>query len=402
MKAYPSIQETPGPVDLAVLVIPSGAVPSVMEQCVRKGVKATIIISGGFREVGEEGQVLERKVVGIARGGGIRIVGPNCQGINNPHSNLCASWPLVTSKGSMGIIAQSGTIGAALLCWAQDEGIGVSKFISLGNKADVNETELIELLGEDVDTKVIAVYIEGVTDGQRFIDVCKKTAVRKPILILKGGKTQLGSIAAMSHTRSLAGRDEAYDAAFKRAGVIRVNELDELYDGSKILSLSSPPPGNRVLILTSSGGAGILAADLCEELGLELPPLPEESKKQLRAKLPPQCILGNPIDLTGDTDAPRYETAVRLSEASSPYDTYYLIFGDPIEKATETVQALRSDLKKPVIACYVGGGETEKVERGKMNSAEIPVFPTPERGIRAISALTRYAKTMERRGSGSP
>ncbi|MEM3506891.1 MAG: CoA-binding protein [Candidatus Bathyarchaeia archaeon] len=396
LKAYPSIESIEEQIDLAIVIVPAPVVPSVVEQCSKKGVKGIVVISGGFSETGVEGEKLEKAIAEIIKKAKIRLIGPNCQGINNPHVGLCASWPLITTKGPIAVISQSGTVGATMECWASDEKVGISKFVALGNKADVNEIDLIEAFSEDENTKVISLYLEGVSDGRKFIEVAKKVTKKKPIVILKSGRTKLGIKAVMSHTRSLAGKDEIYDAAFKQSGVLRVEDIEELYDVSKALSLLKFPKGNKVLIITSSGGSGILSVDLCEKLGIALSELPESIKENLKKKLPPYCIISNPIDLTGDATAERYGIVIQECANAHEIDVFFTIFGDPIVGAAEVIKESMEKTEKPIVVVFLGGGEVEKSEKEKMQYHGIPVFPTPERGIKALNALIRYSSMLSK------
>ncbi|MCK4405192.1 MAG: CoA-binding protein, partial [Hadesarchaea archaeon] len=258
LKCYPSVKDVPDEVELAVIIVPARFVSSVVADCGAKGVKAVIVISGGFGEVGPAGVELERQLVETAKKANLRVLGPNCQGINSTSVGLCASWPLVRAKGPISVISQSGTILAAIACWAEEEGVGVNKLVALGNKCDVDETELLGYLATDEGTKVVALYIEGVRDGRKFLGVARSVAKKKPILVLKGGRTAKGAEAVVSHTRSLAGKDAVFDAAFKRAGIHRAPSVEELYDACKGFAHLPLPKGKNVAIVTSSGGSGIL------------------------------------------------------------------------------------------------------------------------------------------------
>lgn len=385
IKAYPGLLNVEGEVDLAVVIVPAKAVASVMEDAGKKGIKNAIIISGGFRETGEEGEALERQVLEVARKYGIRILGPNCQGINYTYNSLCASWPLITRRGPMAIISQSGTVGAAFEGWAEDEGIGFSAFVSLGNKADIDELDLIEFFARDESTKVIALYIEGVRDGKKFIEVARNA--RKPVVVLKPGKTEKARQAVQSHTKSIAVRDEIFSAACKQAGMKRADNLLELYDCSKALGFLSRLRGRNVLIVTSSGGSGILATDMLESYGFRVIDSKPEFKAKLRSMLPAHCIVDNPIDLTGDANAEMYEKVLEASIGEEAIDAFLVIFGDPIAGSCEAIDRIRRKTEKPVVVCYLGGGEIEKIESRKMHGLGIPVFPTPERAVSAFKAL---------------
>ncbi len=419
LRAYPSLSSVPGRVDLAVIVVPAKAVPDVMRQAGEKGVGGAIVISGGFREVGNEG--LEREVIEAAKASGIRVIGPNCQGVNYTASGLCASWPLITRKGGMAVISQSGTVGAALGEWAEDEGIGISAFVSLGNKADVSEIDLVAYFGKDPNTRVIGLYMEGTRDGRGFMEVCREALKSKPVVVLRPGRTEKGRKAAESHTKSIAGDHMIFDAACRQVGVARAGTIQELYDFSKALMFSGqeerqevhqevqqeggwePRPGAarrrpyRLMVLTSSGGSGIIAADTAQECGIEVPDLGAETAERLKGVLPSHCVVRNPLDLTGDTPAERYETAILELASSEEIDAFLLVFGDPIPRASEVVARLKAELgsrRAPgggpapeIVVCFIGGGAVGKEESARMSRAGVAVFPTPERAVRAIAAL---------------
>lgn len=375
--------EIPEGTDLAVVMIPAKLVPGAMLQLGERKVKAAIVITGGFAESGEEGAALQRELAENAAQCGIRVVGPNCQGVNYPYHGLCASWPLLTRRGDMAIVSQSGTVGAALIDWASQDRLGFSAFVSLGNRADVDEADLISFFSDDSNTKVIALYIEGVKDAAKFLAAVK--ACRKPLVILKAGRTQQGRKAAESHTRSLAGRDEIYEAVFRQYRVHRAYTLEELYDYAKALAYVPAPQGPRVLIVTSSGGSAIIATDALEEEGFRLAPVPPELARQLREFLPSHCPIGNPIDLTGDATAAWYRRVLELSDGH--YDLVVTIFGDPIPGASEVMRPGRCEL-----VAYLGGADVEREERARMGEKKIAVFPTPERAVKALARHTCFRR----------
>ncbi len=403
LKTYTSVEKIPVPIDLAVVAIPSAFVPGVMEECAEKGVKAAIIISGGFREVGEEGRRLEESLIEIAVKSGIRIVGPNCQGVNVPSSGLAATFGgLARKPGPIAVISQSGTVGAAIQCWADREGIGISKCINLGNKVDVDEVDLIEYLEEDDDTKVIALYVEGLRDGRAFIDAASQVGNTKPIVILKGGRTDAGMKAVLSHTASLAGNSDVFRAAMGQAGVVTANSLEELYDFAKAFSLLKLPLGRGVLMIESTGGAGILAVDQCDRLGLRLPELDKRVVSRLRQSLSETVVFSNPFDLTSEAmDPENYRRVIEENNSNDEFYAYVTIFGDPIPGAAEIVKEAQDGTDKPIIVVYVGGGDVEESEKMKMHSMGIPVFPSPERGVKALEALVRYSESL-RKKEGRP
>ncbi len=386
-----SPSEIPEGTDLAVVVIPAKLVPAAMLQLGERKVRSAIVITGGFAESGEEGAALQEELVRNAGRHGIRVVGPNCQGVNYPYHGVCASWPLITRRGDIAIVSQSGTVGAALIDWASEDRIGFSAFVSMGNRADVDEADLIAYFADDPNVKVVALYIEGVKDAAKFLSAVRKC--RKPIVIFKAGRTEQGRKAAESHTRSLAGRDEIYDAVFRQFGVHRASTLEELYDFSKALAYLPPPAGPNMLIVTSSGGSAIIATDVAEEEGFRVAPLPPDLASRLREILPAHCIVGNPLDLTGDTDAQRYQKV--LAAAEGHYDVVMTIFGDPIPGASEVIQPGKCDL-----VAYLGGADVEREERGKMHERKIAVFPTPERAVKALSCYARFDRNTFPKGRG--
>ena len=391
LKCYSSIKDVPDKVELAVIIVPAKIVPSVMADCGAKGVPAAIVISGGFSETGRAGEGLEHQMLDAAKRANIRVIGPNCQGVNSTAVGLCASWPLVKTKGPISVISQSGTILAALGCWAADEGVGVCKLVALGNKCDVDETELLSYLAEDPDTKVIALYMEGVRDGRKFTEVARAAMRKKPILVLKGGRTTKGAEAVKSHTRSLAGKDAVFDGAFKQAGVIRVRSVEELYDACKGLAYLPQPKGNNVVIVTSSGGSGILATDACEELGLNLIDLPADVCSTLKDKLPPECILRNPLDLTGGATSQMYDDALAALTAAGDVHSIIVIVGDPMPGIADTISK-HFGAGKTIVPVMLGGGQAEVEERTKLQELRIPVYPSPTRGVQALGVLTSRAK----------
>lgn len=384
-----SAREIPEGTDLAVLIIPARLVPETMLALGERKVRAAVVISGGFAESGEEGAALQKDMAANATRCGIRVVGPNCQGVNYPYHGLCASWPLVTRRGDIAIASQSGTVGAALIDWASEERLGFSAFVSLGNRADVDEADLIGFFGRDANTKVIALYIEGVKDAARFLSAVRDC--RKPIVIFKAGRTERGRLAAESHTRSLAGRDEIYDAVFRQNGIHRASTLEELYDFSKALAYLPKPEGPRMLIVTSSGGSAIIATDVAEDEGFRVAPLPAELAARLRETLPSHCIVGNPLDVTGDADAARYARV--LADAEGHYDVVMPIFGDPIPGVSGIVRPGRCEL-----VTYLGGAEVERQERILLHEKKVAVFPTPERAVRALSCHARFDRARFPRG----
>lgn len=387
LACYAELIQVPEEIDLVVVIVPAKFVPDVMRQAAQKHAKGAVIISGGFREIGQVG--LEQEVMRIAHGNNIAVIGPNCQGINYTPNRLCATWPLMTSPGSMAIIAQSGTIGAAMAGWAEEDAIGFTSVVALGNKSGVGEIELMDYFAEDPVTKVIALNIEGVADGRQFIETAKRALTKKPIVVLKPGRTARGAEAAASHTKSIAGSDRIFDAVCRQIGLIRADGVAEFYDFAKVLGMLPKPDGNRLMIITSSGGSGILAADTADDLGLRIEKPAADVIEKLRAVLPNQCVISNPLDLTGDATVQRYQDALDAILQTDQADAYLVIFGDPIEGATDMMEKMKSRTNKPVLSAFIGGGNVQKREVPLLNAAGVPVFPTPERAVRAFSALLK-------------
>ena len=378
-----SVDDIPSGTDLAVVIVPAASVPGTILQLGERKVRAAIVITGGFAESGTDGARLQEEVKRNAARCGIRVVGPNCQGVNYPHHGLCASWPLITRKGAMAIASQSGTVGAALIDWAAEERLGFSAFVSMGNRIDVDEADLIEFFAADPNTKVITLYIEGVKDAPRFLSAVR--ACRKPIVVFKAGRTEQGRKAAESHTRSLAGKDEIYDAVFRQFGIHRAASLEELYDFSKALAYVPAPAGPRMLIVTSSGGSAIIATDVAADNGFRISPLPAPLAARLREFLPSHFIVGNPLDLTGDGDAERFREVI--ATARDHYDVVLTIFGDPIPGASKALEP-----GKPDLVAYLGGADVERAERLLLHEKGIAVFPTPDRAVKAYSCHVRFAR----------
>lgn len=395
-KVYASIPDIPDNIDLAVMVIPADFVPQGLREANEKGCRSAIIISGGFREAGRAD--LESELLDIVKSTGLRIVGPNCQGINFLANQQCTSWPLVSASGPLAVISQSGTVAATMAGWAVDEGFGISATVSLGNQIDVCESDVLEFFDKDQSTNSIAMYLEGARDGRRFLNVAEKVSSQKPIALLKSGMTPGGQRAAASHTRSMAGSDRIFDAACRQFGIRRVYSLESLYDAAKGMGTLTGITGKRLFIITSSGGSGIIAVDEAERNGIEVPPLPPQVVKMLRqTQISPNATFSNPLDLTV-APASHYREALEIISSQEIVDLYLVIFGDPIPGATEVVSELVQKVGKCVAVAYLGGGDVEKEERARMHSAGIPVFPTPERAIEGIKSAL-WMREMQKRKS---
>ena len=303
---------------------------------------------------------------------------------------MCATWPVVITQGAIGLVTQSGTIGAEIELRAEAEGIGVTCFAALGNKLDITEVDFINFFVEDPHVKVIALNIEGIAKGSGFQEAVIKAAKKKPVVILKPGRTAKGQVAVASHTKSLAGNDALFSVFCKKYGIIRANDITEMYDCCKLAAMLPCPPNNKLLIMTSSGGSGILATDTADENGVDIMPLSETAKAPLRDSLPSQCVISNPLDLTGDATSERYGDASDIICQYADklgYGTLLMIYGDPIPGAAEVAQKVKEDGRISLIVSYLGGGSVQAAEVAEMSAAGIPVFPTPERAVKALSHL---------------
>ncbi len=378
LPCHANVKDLPESPDLAVLIIPARFVPQAVQDCGEKGVKGAVIITGGFSEAGPEGEELQQQTAEIAHRYGVRLIGPNCQGVNNPHHPICASWPLLTYRGKVAVISQSGTVGAAMMDWFSQEKLGVSSFVSMGNRADVDEADLIDYFNQDEDTVVIAAYIEGIKRADRFVEIMQR--LQKPLVVLKSGRTPKGKVAAESHTKALAGADAIYDSLFEKYNVCRAYTIEEFYDYAKAFAYLKPPKGNSILFITTSGGAAILATDQAEQEGLDAAPLPPELAEAITPLIPAHAIKANPLDLTGDATAQMFADVIR--QTRDHFDTLGVIFGDPVEDASEVVTPGDNEL-----VIFLGGADVERRERELMHLKGIPVFPTPERGVKALAQV---------------
>ncbi|MHA1596845.1 MAG: acetate--CoA ligase alpha subunit [Candidatus Asgardarchaeia archaeon] len=395
LKVYKRVTEIDDNVDLAVVAIPATLVPQVIEDCGKAGVKGVAVISSGFGEVGRKD--LEEEIVRIARSYKMRIVGPNIVGVLDTVQNMNASFcPDLPLKGNIAFITQSGALGIALVGWTREEHIGLSDLVSIGNKADLDEVDLIRYFKEDPYTKVIAIYMEGIKDGRAFMNVAKDVTLKKPIVVLKVGWSEWGRTAVMSHTGSLAGQDSIFDAAFKQCGVIRARTLEELFDWSLSLSLSKMPEDYGTVIITNGGGAGIIATDSCEKYGIKLVNTKshEDMVREFRKYMPPFGSIRNPIDLTGQADEDKYKGALEYALKDNRIKSLILLYCHTAitspkalaEKIHEAVEEV--GLTKPIVVSFIGGREVTEA-LAWLKEKGIPAFPSPERAVSAMSVLYR-------------
>lgn len=400
VKAYPNIAAAPEHVDLTVLVTPSQSVPQLISDCVDLGIKSSIIISAGFKETGPQGAELERQTLEHARRGGMRIIGPNCLGVMSPITGLNATFAAgMARRGSVGFISQSGALCTAVLDWSLQENVGFSHFVSVGSMLDVGWGDLIYYLGDDPDTESIVIYMETIGDARSFLSAAREVANTKPIIVIKPGRTADAAKAAASHTGSLTGSDEVLEVAFRRAGVLRVNSIAELFYMSNILSKQPRPKGNRLTILTNAGGPGVLATDALITSGGALTKLSEETIQKYNGLLPTAWSHNNPVDIIGDASPERYAKALEIAAKDEQSDGLLVILTpqamtDPTATAEALVPYAKS-LGKPVLASWMGG---QNVAEGDsiLNRANIPTFPYPDTAARMFNYMANYAGILRR------
>jgi acetate---CoA ligase (ADP-forming) len=403
--AYPTIEAVPGDIDLAVIVVPAPLVPDVVEACGRKGVRAVVVISAGFRETGEAGRALEQRVVDSARRHEMRLVGPNCLGVLNAETSvkLDATFaPTFPPSGPVAFSSQSGALGLAILEYAAQLNIGISQFVSVGNKADVSGNDLLEFWEQDPHTSVILLYLESFGNPRRFTRIARRVARVKPIVAVKSGRTRAGQRAASSHTGSIAGADAAVEALCRQSGVIRTDTMEELFDVAMLLAHQPLPAGRRVGIVTNAGGPGIMASDACETHGLEVPLLTDATVERLRSFLPPEASTRNPVDMIASATPASFERTVEAVLADPNIDALLVLYVPPIvttplavaEAIVRGVAAARRDdgrPAKPVLSCFMG---THGVPEGldTLHAGQVPSYAFPESAAIALARAVGYAR----------
>lgn len=392
LKTQPSVLAVKDDIDLAIIAVPAEFVPKVMTECAKKKVKGAIVISSGFSETGEKGKLLEEEVLQIARKGGIRLIGPNTLGYKDPIDNLDAAFVFgMPRPGEIALISQSGALCIGMIYYANGEHIGLSRVISVGNKADVDDADLIDYLDNDPSTKVIAMYIEGIKDGKKFLDSARRC--QKPIVAIKAGRTPAGSAAASTHTGSLSGSDAVYDSAFRQVHIQRAYDVIELFDFARALAYQPPTLSNKVGILSNGGGAGIMIADWCESIGLKVPNLAKKTVEALRPHLPSITTARNPLDVTGDARFHRYHATGSIMLSDPNVDALIMTcvhagIARPREYVGAVIKLVeeKRNLKKPIVACWVGGPEVDEVVQ-ELRVKNIPVYPSAMRAAKAVRAL---------------
>ncbi len=398
VKAYRNVKDIPDEVDLAIIVVPKRFVKGTLIDCGEKGVKGAVIITAGFGETGEEGKKEERELVEIAHRYGMRLIGPNCVGVMNTHNDMNATFIMDAKKGSIAFVSQSGALGAGIVYKTVKEGIGFSKFVSVGNMADLDFADFMEYLSTTEEDKAIALYIEGVKDGRRFIEVAKRTTKKKPVIALKAGKSESGARAASSHTGSLAGSWKIYEAAFKQSGVLIAETIDDMLSMAR--AFTQPlPKGKRVAIMTNAGGPGVLTADQIDKRGLKLADLEEKTIEGLRSFLPPMAAVKNPVDMIASARGEDYYKTAKLLLEDKNVDMLIAIcvvptFAGmtPTEHAEGVIRAVKEvNNGKPVLGLFMAGYVSEKAKE-LLEENGIPSYERPEDVAAGAYALVQQAR----------
>jgi len=400
VRSYPSILDVEGEIDLAIIVVPSAQVLQVVDECGRKKVKGIIVISDGFKERGHEGAAMERTLRETAFGYGMRIIGPNCMGFINtdPKISLNATFALISpDPGSIAFISQSGALGLGILQFAKKLNIGFSSFMSVGNRADIASTDMLQYWEQDPETRVILLYLESFDNPDKFSRISKRVSLKKPILAVKGGTTDEGSRAASSHTGAMATSDVVSDALFRQAGIIRVDSIGDLFHSARLLSSQPVPKGKRIAILTNGGGPGTLAADACSHNKLVLPMLSSETTEKLKAVIAREIGIGNPLDLTAGISAKEFEDSLRILSEDTDNDAIIIIYVPPagegikdIEDAIKNVAPIARQNNKPIMVCFVG--QVELTGKYMGNNQFVPYYLFPEDAVIALTSAVRYGE----------
>jgi acetyl coenzyme A synthetase (ADP forming)-like protein len=400
-KAYASVSEVPEAVDMAVICVPPGAVKEVIEDCGTKGVKSVVIITSGFSESGEKGKELEEEIKAVAKKRGIRIIGPNCLGVMNPYVRLNATFgDAMPSKGPIAFVSQSGALCTSIINYSFEEYLGFSNFVSIGDKADVDDADLLDYFHQDSNTKCIMLYIESLKNARKFYETAKKVVRDKAIVVAKSGWTEEGAKATSSHTGSIAGYDSAYEAAFKQAGIFRARTLSQLFDASRALAYQPVPRGENIAIITNAGGPGVLAADMAYSLGLNIVKLKDGTIAQLNKVCPPNWSRRNPVDIIGDADQMRYAKSLEIVMNASEVDGVVLLMSptamaNSMEVAHRIVE-ITDSIKKPITVSFVGIVSQDSEDY--LDSRGIPEIEYPERAVFAMYALIWRMRFLKKEG----
>ncbi len=394
LKAYAKLADIGKEVDLAVIAIPARFVPDALGECAAAGITSAVILSAGFKEAGREGTLLEEQLKTIGKERHIRILGPNCLGLINTANSMNATFAAdMLPKGKIAFFSQSGAMGIAIMDWAIGNEIGFSKFISLGNKADLSEIDFIEYFMNDPGTSLILGYIEDVVDGKRFMEIARKATRAKPVILLKSGGTEAGARAASSHTGALAGSDVAFDAAFRQTGVMRAQGVQDLFDTAQAFAEGKIPSSDGLLVITNAGGPGIIAADTAERLGVELPHMTKESIEAMAKKLPPNATVFNPVDVIGDATSERYAAVLEQASKDPNVDGILVILTPQamtdVGKTADVVIDAAKNTDKPIITSFMGEARVRAAIK-KLKSSSIPNFSYPELAVKSFQRLVHY------------
>jgi acetyl coenzyme A synthetase (ADP forming)-like protein len=401
IKAYDSIIKVPSEVDMAVICIPQEGVKAAIEDCGKKGVKSIVIITAGYSEMGEEGRKYEEEILETAKKYDIRIIGPNCLGIISPFSDLNASFgDSVPKRGPISFASQSGALCTSVIQYSFEEYLGFSNFVSIGNKADVDDADLIEYFHKDTNTKCIMLYIESLRNARKFFETARKIVRDKPIVAFKSGYTEEGAKATSSHTGSIAGSDAAYEAAFRQAGIFRAKSLSDLFDASRALAYQPVPNGENIAILTNAGGPGVLAADKVYSLGMKLAELSDETIQEIGKICPPNWSHRNPVDIIGDSTAQRYDDVLRILMNAEEIDAVIVLLSPtamahPLNLAYRIVD-IHQSTGKPISVSFVG--LIHQPSENYLDSQGIPEIEYPERAVFAMYALMERMRFLKKEG----
>jgi acetyltransferase len=403
IKCYPSVSAIPDQVDLAIIVIPKELILDVIDQCAEKGVKGVVVISAGFKEIGEKGLALEKELVKKIKKYGMRVVGPNCMGVINtdPEIRMDATFgSTLPLDGHVGFMSQSGALGNIILEYADELKIGFSKFVSMGNKADVSSNDLLMDFEDDDKTTIILMYLESFGNPRNFTKIARRVTKKKPIIAVKAGRTIAGAKAASSHTGALAGLDVAVDALFDQCGVLRASSIEEIFDLAVAFSNQPLPKGNRVAIVTNAGGPGIIATDACVSLGLEMSRFEDETYEALEKILPEEASTENPVDILGDGGPERYERSLDIVLSDKNVDSVIAIFVPPLISRTVEVAIAISEVSskyhKPVLGCFMGREEVlSSIQELEKNN--IPAYLFPESAAKSIAGMVKYNTLINRK-----
>jgi len=405
LPSYPSVSVLPDKIDLAIIVIPAKAVADALRDCSKAGVKGVVVITAGFKEVGGEGVDREKEIISIVRNSGMRMVGPNCLGVMNTKIKMNASFAAeMPPEGRVAFFSQSGALGVAIIDWALENNFGFSKFVSFGNKADLNETDFLEYFAKDPDTDVILGYIEDIVDGKKFLNIAKEVTKIKPVILIKSGATEAGARAASSHTGALAGSDRAFTEAFRKTGIIRVNGIQELFDTAEMFLSKKYPKGKRLLIITNAGGPGIIAADTADKLGIKLDPMSRASIDKIAEKLPSSASLYNPVDVIGDATSERYKVVLEQAIKDELIQGICVVLTPQamtdVDNVADVVISSSKKTDKPIFTTFIGGQRIKNAIK-KLKENKIPNFTDPSVAINAYSKLINFVELKNRKISES-